>query len=363
MRVLIFFLFMLIPSLSLGAEQSTVFDGLAGELLKTLQPNAKAAIQPFSSKKVDLPDKITTGFNNRLVHSLLQQSDNKINIIERAKLEDIWKEAEEFGSADFGKLVKDAGVEILIIGDLRLRKGGVEISYRGYDLRQGETGSIIASTGTRNLDFDLSQETALPVSDELGEVFLQIMKSGGIIANPKRAEEFYANAKMYEQKGDSGNAGKSYRKFFRFNLDYIDPHLGYQKYLKIEEGRSGAREVYMDMKEDSRSFVTEFAAILLFRASKRKKALVSFAESHPKFAPAYYELSREFSKKRLGEQTARDKASEKKHLGKFFDLHEKGKFIKYFMDKGVASKFFEDAKEASKILQITLTARGKGSYP
>jgi hypothetical protein len=40
----------------------------------------KVAIQPFNSKKVDLPDKITTGFNNRLVDSLLKKSNFKINI-------------------------------------------------------------------------------------------------------------------------------------------------------------------------------------------------------------------------------------------------------------------------------------------
>ena len=50
-------------------------------MLETIDPNVKVAIQPFNSKKVDLPDKITTGFNNRLVDSLLKKSDFKINII------------------------------------------------------------------------------------------------------------------------------------------------------------------------------------------------------------------------------------------------------------------------------------------
>ena len=162
MRICIYYLLsvlLVLPSFAVAEEQSKVFDDFAGEMLETIDPNVKVAIQPFNSKKVDLPDKITTGFNNRLVDSLLKKSDFKINIIERAKLEDIWQEAEEFGNADFDKLVKEAGAEILIIGDLRLRKGGVEISYRGYDLRQGQRGKIIASTRTKNLDFDLAEET------------------------------------------------------------------------------------------------------------------------------------------------------------------------------------------------------------
>ena len=347
----LFSILLLLTSAAVAEEQSKVFDDFAGEMLETIDPNVKVAIQPFNSKKVDLPEKITTGFNNRLVDSLLKKSDFKINIIERAKLEDIWKEAEEFGNADFDKLVKEADAEILIIGDLRLRKGGVEISYRGYDLRQGKRGKIIASTRTQNLDFDLAAETSIPVSDELGEVFLQIMKSGGIIANAKKPEEFYANARMYEQKGDSGNARRSYAKFFTFDLEYVDPHLRYQKYLKIQEGREGAREVYLEMKEDSKSFVTEYASILLFSRKTRIKKLGKFMEKHPEFGPGYFELSKEFSEVRLGEQTQKDKGNEKKYLKKFYELHEQGKFLKYFMDKDMASKFLDNAETRMTALQ------------
>ena len=96
MRICIYYLLsvlLVLPSFAVAEEQSRVFDDFAGEMLKTIDPNVKVAIQPFNSKKVDLPEKITTGFNNRLVDSLLKKSNFKINIIERAKLEDIWKEA------------------------------------------------------------------------------------------------------------------------------------------------------------------------------------------------------------------------------------------------------------------------------
>ena len=348
----LFLVMFVLASAAVAEEQSKVFDSFAEEMLETLDSNVKVAIQPFNSKKVDLPKKITTGFNNRLVDSLLKKSNFKISIIERGKLEDIWKEAEEFGNADFEKLVKEADAEILIIGDLRLRKGGVEISYRGYDLRQGKRGKIIASTRTQNLDFDLAAETSIPVSDELGEVFLQIMKSGGIIANAKKPEEFYANARMYEQKGDSGNARRSYAKFFTFHLDYIDPHLRYQKYLKVQEGREGAREVYFEMKEDSKSFVTEYASILLFSRKTRVKKLEKFMEKHPEFGPGYFELSKEFSEARLGEQTQKDKGNEKKYLKKFYELHEQGKVLKYFMDKDMVSKFLNNAEKRMTALKL-----------
>ena len=81
---------------------------------------------------------------------------------------------------------------------------------------------------------------------------------------------------MYEQKGDSGNARRSYVKFFGFDLDYIDTHLRYQKYLKIQEGKEGAREVYFEMREDSKSFVTEFASVLLLSRKNRVEKLKKF---------------------------------------------------------------------------------------
>tara|TARA_B100001013_G_scaffold343118_1_gene270236 strand:+ start:277 stop:2598 length:2322 start_codon:yes stop_codon:yes gene_type:complete len=186
-------------------------------------------------------------------------------------------------------------------------------------------------------------EATKKIAGSIDAVFNELLKGGGIIKSPTKPEEFYANARMYEQKGDSGNARRSFAKFFQFDLDYVDPHLRYQKYLKVQEGREGAREIYFEMKEDSKSFITEFASILLFNRSKRIKKLQEFILKHPEFGPGYLELSKDFSKARLGEQTQRDKGNEKKYLEKFFQLHEEGKFLKYFMDKDMASKFINNA--------------------
>jgi len=186
-------------------------------------------------------------------------------------------------------------------------------------------------------------EVTKQIAGSIDAVFNELLKGGGIIKNPTKPEEFYANARMYEQKGDSGNARRSFAKFFQFDLDYVDPHLRYQKYLKIQEGREGAREIYLEMKEDSISFITKYASILLFNRSMRIKKLQEFILKHPEFGPGYLELSKDFSEARLGEQTQSDKGNEKKYLEKFFELHKKGKFLKYFMDKDMASKFINNA--------------------
>ena len=74
-------------------------------------------------------------------------------------------------------------------------------------------------------------------------------------------------------------------------------------------------------------------------------------EKHPEFGPGYYELSKDFSEGRLGEQTHRDKGNEKKYIKKFFELHEQGKVLQYFMDKTMVSKFLSNAEERMAALK------------
>ena len=71
----LFLVMFVLSSAAVAEEQSKVFDSFAEEMLETLDSNVKVAIQPLNSKKVDLPKKITTGFNNRLVDSLLKKSN------------------------------------------------------------------------------------------------------------------------------------------------------------------------------------------------------------------------------------------------------------------------------------------------
>ena len=55
MRICIYLLsvFFVLSSPAFAEEQSKVFDDFAGEMLETIEPNVKVAIQPFNSKKVN----------------------------------------------------------------------------------------------------------------------------------------------------------------------------------------------------------------------------------------------------------------------------------------------------------------------
>jgi hypothetical protein len=88
--------------------------------------------------------------------------------------------------------------------------------------------------------------------EAIKEGFAGLNKAGGIIQNAQRPEEHYHNARLYEQRGDFGNARRSYNALFAYKLDFLDPHLRYQTFLKIQEGRAGARVIYSALYEQTR---------------------------------------------------------------------------------------------------------------
>ena len=190
--------------------------------------------------------------------------------------------------------------------------------------------------------------------DDINESFSQISKLGGLIANPERPEEHYHNLRVYEDKGDYLNARRSYNQYFSFNLDYIDPHLRYQTFLKIQEGRAGAREVYNSFFENDKRVVIEYLKILLFDAPARTNLLKDFISKNPDFAPAQYELSKDFSPSRTGQVTLGNKILEIEALEQFIRLNNEGKFVRYFLDKALAAEWIKYAEERLQILNSEL---------
>jgi len=186
--------------------------------------------------------------------------------------------------------------------------------------------------------------------EEMQKGFTSLTQAGGVIANPTRPEQFYHNARIQELGGDYGNARQSYNKYFAFKLDFLDPHLRYQSFLKIQEGKAGAREIYSYLYENDPRSIVEYARILLFDAPQRTQMLEDFIKSNPDFAPAYYELSREYSQARKGTQSLSDKKAEYKVLQQFDKLVIEGKLFKYFVDKETVSKWVDDAEERLKSL-------------
>ena len=190
--------------------------------------------------------------------------------------------------------------------------------------------------------------------DEINDSFNQLSKLGGLIADPKSPVEFFHNSRIYEERGDYLNARRSYNQYFTFKLDFIDPHLRYQTFLKIQEGRAGAREVYNSFFENDQRETIEYLKILLFNAPTRTELLKDFISRNPDFAPAYYELSKDYSPSRTGQETLSNRRLESEALETFIRLDNEGKFVRYFLDKALAAEWIRYAEERIKILNSGL---------
>lgn len=221
--------------------------------------------------------------------------------------------------------------------------------------------SLQESLGLMQQDIDHLVTTTDNIQSSVNNIENQLQtitdaSDGGIISNPDTPEEHYHNARLHELGGDYGNARRSYADYFRqSNISNapakLDPHLRFQKFLKIQEGLAGARELYFDQFGESERFIDQYALILLAPATQRKSRLVAFSEQHADFAPVFYELAREHSEARVGQQTLADKRAEQNYLQTFDQIAQNGGLNRYFIDVDALNKMLSYAEKRLTALQ------------
>ncbi|TGQ06936.1 methyl-accepting chemotaxis protein [Mesorhizobium sp. M2E.F.Ca.ET.219.01.1.1] len=169
--------------------------------------------------------------------------------------------------------------------------------------------------------------------DTIAKGFAQLSAQGGAIADPKRPDEFYHNARVYELAGDMLNARRSYLAFAGFDVDAIDPYTRFATLLRVQDGKAGAREVFGTLAEKAKAPSIKLVHLLQFDDAQRLDRLNAFIAANPDYAPAYFLLAQEFSEDRLGSQTLADKRSEAQALSKFVSYEKDGGLLKYFVDQ------------------------------
>lgn len=182
-------------------------------------------------------------------------------------------------------------------------------------------------------------------SMQVDQLFAKLTSRSLIIAKPTRPHEFYANARMHELQGDYPKARQDYLKFFAFGQKSIDPHYRFQSFLRAQEGRAGALEVYLSLAQGNKDPTLQFVTALLSKRDTRVAQLSAYTKKYPQFAPAYYESSLDYSLARLGQQSLADKKNEYALLSRFMKLVGEGKFLRYFIDQQLAAKQIKDAKQ------------------
>ena len=183
------------------------------------------------------------------------------------------------------------------------------------------------------------------LSPQFEKLFARLSSRSLIIDKPTRPHEFYANARMHEIQGDYPKARQDYLKYFAFGQLKVDPHYRFQNFLRVQEGRAGAHEVYRALAAGSKDPIIDFVTVLLGAKESRIEQLQAYTKKYPTFAPALYELSLDYSQARLGRQSLGDKKNEHRLLTSFSKLVKDGKFLKYFIDKQQAAEQIKDAKQ------------------
>ncbi|TIN69636.1 MAG: methyl-accepting chemotaxis protein, partial [Mesorhizobium sp.] len=201
-------------------------------------------------------------------------------------------------------------------------KKQTETLAAGQAQQQAQTEKLQATT----------QQIAASI-DAIAKGFAALAAQGGAIAEPKRPDEFYHNARVYELSGDMLNARRSYLAFAGFDVDAIDPYTRFATLLRVQDGKAGAREVFGALADKGKALSIKLVHIQQFDDAQRLDKLNAFISTHADFAPAYFLLAQEFSEDRLGAQTLADKRNEAKALTRFVSYEKDGGLLKYFVDQ------------------------------
>lgn len=246
-----------------------------------------------------------------------------------------------------GLELSDSQIQLQLWNDTKF-SGSVAVLQSFLDQFPDSPFAPSATARIRGLEREAEQS-----GDAVADAINRQVSYGVVTDAPAEPYEYFANARVYELRGDAANAVRMYEKYLTFAPEYVDPHYQYQRYLRATEGRTAAREIYNEMKFDRPDDVTlQFAAALLQSPTQRKAQLETFVEEHPDFAPALYALSLDFSQRRLGSQTTADKRRELDLLERFMAQHEAGLYVKYFIDKPAADAEIEDAEERLAALSV-----------
>lgn len=161
----------------------------------------------------------------------------------------------------------------------------------------------------------------------------------------------YTRARRHELDGDYGAARADYLEYFGFDLPYLDPHLRFCDFLKVQEGRDEAREIYTQATARSGATAPKLAAIGLLPVARRDGAYQAFTAAHPDFAPAWYLWSELYSADRLGERSLDEVRRERELLQRFVELDQAGKFAPHCIDTELVSAWRRDAAERLEATQ------------
>jgi len=238
---------------SCADEVKPVYNELAQKLIKDLPRDKKMSLKSLTPEESGLPADFLLSLISNLEESLLDISDFEINLTNRLSIESAWEEAIEFNNANFDEIRRDAQSDILLMVTPRAIADGIEVSITAYALYEENSGKVLASTGTKLLPVDLKSVLGINVTNLNDQMALvakeikQISKSGGIISEPITYAEYYHNAKIYGQRGETDLAMRSLEQTIYSDVLFVDPIEDLLSLAIARYGQAGAK-LYFEKK-------------------------------------------------------------------------------------------------------------------
>jgi hypothetical protein len=238
----------------LRADQFKPFyNKLAQKLLENLPMDKKIVLKSLTPEESGLPRDFLINLISDVEKSLLDVSDFEINLQNRLSMESEWREAIEFNNADFSEILTASQSDILLMVNPRALDDGLEVSIIAYATSSKNVGKVLASTGTHLLQLDLENMLGVnntSLNDQMKQVLNEVKKigaAGGIISEPKTYAEYYHNARVFMQRGETDLAMRNFEQAIDSDFIFVDPIEDLLSLAIARYGQAGAK-LYFEKK-------------------------------------------------------------------------------------------------------------------
>lgn len=181
---------------------------------------------------------------------------------------------------------------------------------------------------------------------DIQAAFQALNSQGAIVLNPQTPQEWYANARLYQLKGDTANAIKAYEGYFTFGLEYVDPYVEYTALIRATDGAARARQLIDNLRRTNANSPTLdlISAQLLDAPTDRLQRLTALTARAPQFGPAFDALGQEYDRAVQASVTNDLLEKQQAAYAALFKLEETQAFSRFYIDKALADKQLADAR-------------------
>lgn len=166
----------------------------------------------------------------------------------------------------------------------------------------------------------------------------------GFVEDPQTPEQWYGNARFHELKGNFGEARACYARALPGMPDKIDAHIAYVSFLRVQEGRLEAQQVYRSLLGDDGGLGCRVATALLQPLDQQRSSLQRIELDGEVPSPVLYLIAERYSSDFVGSRTLEDERQEREWATRFLQAVESERYLGYFVDQRIASEWVAEAE-------------------